>query len=120
MNERIKNTSKAGQKKAREAAVFAYAHKAWTYDDIYSAYKKPSVYKVRAWNWCKELCREMHGYDLIITGASRFAFSVVFTFNERGTGRKCYAYITRDYNRFCYADDVQQHEEKTVMQMTAA
>ena len=117
MNERIKNTSKAGQKKAREAAVFAYAHK--NYDDIYSAYKNPSVYKVRAWNWCKELCREMHGYDLIISAAGCMTFSVVFTFNERGTGRKCYAYITRDYNRFCYADDMQQ-EEKAVMQMTAA
>ena len=89
------------------------------YDDIYSAYKNPSVYKVRAWNWCKELCREMHGYDLIISAAGCQTFSVVFTFNERGTGRKCYAYITRDYNRFCYAEDVQQ-EEKAVMQMTAA
>ena len=119
MNERIKNTSKAGQKKAREAAVYAYAHRAWTYNDIYSAYKKPSVYKVRAWNYCKELCREMHGYDLIISAAGNQTFSVVFTFNERGTGRKCFAYITRDYNRFCYAEDMQQ-EEKAVMQMTAA
>lgn len=119
MDERIKNTSKAGQKKAREAAIYAYAHRAWTHDSIYSAYKNPSTRKVNAWFYCKELCKEMNGYDLIISAAGCQTFSVVFTFVERGTGRKCYAYITRDYNRFCYAEDVQQ-EEKAVMQMTAA
>jgi len=106
MNQRIKSTSKAGQRKAREAATWAYNHAWHVYSDIFDAYKNPSSAKVRAWNYCKELCDRMHGYDLLISGAGCFTFSVVFKFRERGTKRECYAYITRDYNRFCYAEDV--------------
>ena len=105
MNQKIKNTSKQGQRIARNAAEFAYSGRAWKqFRDIYEAYKNPSIYKVRAWNYCKELCKEMHGFDLVISAAGVQTFSVVFKFKERGTGRLCYAYITRDYNRFCYAD----------------
>ena len=105
MNTRIKNTSKQGQKIARAAAEFAYSGRSYKlYTDIYQAYKNPSIYKVRAWNYCKELCKRMHGFDIVIPAAGMQTFSVVFKFKERGTGRPCYAYITRYYSRFCYAD----------------
>ena len=120
MNTRIKNTSKAGQRKAREAATWAYSHPGSTYKSIFEAYKNPSSAKVAAWFYCQNLCEQLHGYDLIVTAAGCFTFSVFFKFRERGTRRECYAYITRDYNRFCYAQDIPEAETKTVMQMTAA
>lgn len=105
MNTRIKNTSKRGQNIARAAAEYAYSGKSWkNYKDIFEAYKNPSIYKIRAFEYCKELCAKMHGFDLIISAAGCQTFSVVFKFREKGTGKLCYAYITRDYNRFCYAE----------------
>jgi len=105
MNTKIKNTSSKGQRIARAAAEYAYSGRAYKhFTDIYQAYKKPSTAKVNAWYYCKNLCKSMNGYDLVITAAGCQVFSVVFKFKERGTGRPCYAYITRDYNRFCYAD----------------
>ena len=106
MNTYIKNTSRKNQRIARAAAEYAYSGKSWkNYHDIFEAYKNPSVYKVRAFEYCKELCGKLHGYDLIISAAGCQTFSVCFKFRERGTGRPCYAYITRDYDRFCYADE---------------
>ena len=105
MNVRIKNTSNKGQKIARAAAEYAYSGRAYkSYTDIFQAYKNPSKYKVEAWNYCKELCKRMHGFDIVIPAAGMQTFSVVFKFRERGTRKLCYAYITRDYNRFCYAE----------------
>jgi len=90
---------------ARAAATYAYSGKSWKcYHDIYEAYKTPSVYKVRAFWRCKNLCREFNGYDLVISAAGCQTFSVCFKFNAPD-GRLCYAYITRDYDRFCYADE---------------
>ena len=106
MNKYIKQTSKQGQRIARERAGYYLNGGGWHYaTDIYEAYKSPSVYKVRAWEYCKDLCRKLHGRDLRIVGWNSMKFSVAFRFNERGTGRECYAYITADYDRFCYAND---------------
>lgn len=102
MNQRIKNTSSQGQKIAKAACEWAYSGRPTVYHDIYEAYERPSVYKVRAWNYCKELCKKMHGFDLVICGKNSMKFSAMFQFVERGTGALCYAYITKDYDRFCY------------------
>lgn len=103
-SERVANTSKRGQKIAREAAEFAYSGRNWKVcRDIYEAYKTPSVYKVRAFERCKALCAEMNGFDLVISAAGCQTFSVVFSFMDEETGVLCYAYITRDYDRFCEA-----------------
>ena len=105
MNTRIANTSTRGQKIARAAAEYAYSGKSWkNYKDIFEAYKNPSIYKIRAFENCKELCAKMHGFDLVISAAGCQTFSVCFKFRENGTRKLCYAYITRDYNRFCYAE----------------
>ena len=104
MNERIKNTSKRDQNIARARAEYAYSVKCWkNYSDIWEAYKNPSVYKVWAFMHCQELCKKMHGFDLVIPAAGCQTFSVCFKFREKGTRKLCYAYITRDYERFCYA-----------------
>ena len=101
MCKQIEATSRKDQTIARKAAEHAYSHRQWTYDDIWSAYSNPSVNKVRAWEACKKLCKQLDGKDLIITGKSSHCFSVCFKFQDKG--RDCYAFITRDYSRFCYA-----------------
>lgn len=105
MDKNIEMTKKADQRRAREAATWAYQNRRWTYTDIYDAYEKPSVYKVRAWDYCKRLCAEKNGRDLIITGKNCMKFSAVFKFKEEGTGRDCFAYITKDYDRYAYAQE---------------
>lgn len=97
----IENTTKKNQRVVLAAAESAYNNRRWTYDDIFSAYGRPSADKVRAWDYCKELCAKMGGYDLLISSRNAFRFSACFKFED--DGRLCYAYITPDYNRFCYA-----------------
>ena len=97
----IENTTKSNQRKAREAATWAYSPRHKTYTDIWSAYGKPSVHKVRAWERCRKMCKDMGGHDLVISAAGCQTFSVCFKFEA--DGKPAYAYITRDYDRFCYA-----------------
>lgn len=70
--------------------------------DIYEAYEKPSIYKVRAWNYCKEMCKALNGFNLRITGHNCMAFTVKFEFAHPENGALCTAWITKDYDRFCY------------------
>lgn len=101
----IMNTSISGQRTAQAAAAWAYSPRNYkSATDIYGAYKTPSIYKVRAFERCKELCAKMHGHDLIISAAGCQTFSVVFRFTDRTNGKEAVAYITRDYDRFAYAD----------------
>lgn len=99
----ITNTKKADQRIARQAAERAYADRRYTYTDIWYAYEKPSVDKCRAWQYCKELRDKYHGYDLLIASKNTFFFTAVFKFADPKTGELSYAYITRDYDRFCHA-----------------
>ncbi len=103
MCKQIENTTKQGQRAARIAAEYAYRNRAYTYGDIFDAYERPSAAKVRAWRDCERLCEELSGYDMLISSRNTFSFSVVFRFDEPETGEMCYAYITRDYNRYCKA-----------------
>ena len=101
MCKQIENTSRKDQTIARKAAEHAYMNRRYTYDDIFTAYTSPSINKIRAWEHCKKLCHDLNGHSLIITGRSSHCFSVCFKFEDKG--RDCYAYITRDYSRYCYA-----------------
>ena len=103
MCKEVEQTSKKNRSVARGAAECAYQNRRWTYSDIWHAYDRPSAAKVAAWEYCRQLCDKLNGYDLLIASRNTFAFSVVFTFEDED-GRECYAYITRDYDRFCYAD----------------
>lgn len=103
MYDYINNTSKKGQRIAKAAAEHAYNNRRWTYDSIWNAYEKPSAAKVKAWDYCRELCAKLGGFDLIISSKNTMVFSVVFKFIDPETGALSYAYITRDYDRFCHA-----------------
>ena len=102
MCEQINNTSRRNQNIARQMAEYAYNNRRWTYTDIYQAYGRPSVEKTRAWEYCKNLCEEVNGFDLIISSKNTFKFSACFKFYA--DGELCYGYITADYDRYCYAD----------------
>ena len=104
MDKNIEMTKKADQRKAREAAIWAYRNPRRA-DDIFKAYAKPSRAKIEAWEYCKALCKEKNGNSLIISGHSPMKFSAVFKFKEEGTGRDCFAYITKDYDRYAYAQE---------------
>lgn len=104
-NINVSNSSKRDQRIARENAAFAYAHRGYTYSDIWEAYDRPSVYKVRAWEYCKQLCADLGGFDMLIASRNTFQFSVCFKFYDQETGALSYAYITRDYDRYGYAEE---------------
>ena len=101
MCKQIENTTKRNQTIARNAAEYAYNNPRWTYNDIYSAYDRPSREKVQAWEYCKNVCNEVGGYDLVISSKNTFRFSAVFKFIA--DGKPAYGYITADYDRYCYA-----------------
>ena len=67
---------------------------------LWDAYKNPSVYKERAYNYCRELSAKYNGYNFRICGHGCQTFSVTFNFNHPETGEICTAWITRDNNRF--------------------
>lgn len=69
------------------------------YSDIYEAYKRPSIYKVRAWHDCLDLCRSMNGWNIRIAAAGCQLFSVTFLYSDPDTGVIRVCWITRDHVR---------------------
>lgn len=63
-------------------------------NDITSAYKKPSVAKHRAWNYCKELCANLNGKDLKVVSNNCHFFTAGFQFTDKDTGVLKYMHIT--------------------------
>lgn len=90
-------TSKAGQRVAKAAC--SYRAIGYRLEDVYSDY---SAAKARAWEYCRELCAALNGYNFRIVSRNTFQFAVCFEYVEASTGALCGAYITRDYDRFCY------------------
>lgn len=95
--------SRDRQRAAEKAFVWAYNPNSWgRCTDIYEAYSKPSREKVRAFEYCLQLCREHNGYDFQIIGHNAMTFSVGFRYYGKNTGAACFAYITRDYDSYCF------------------
>ena len=80
----------------------ARCHKISNMYDIDDAYSNCSHAKRNAWEYCKKLCADYDGWDLRIISKNTFAFSAGFYFISKETGCICFAYITKDYDR--YAD----------------
>lgn len=68
-------------------------------NDLYNCYDNPSHAKRKAMEYCENLCNEYNGYDLTIIGYNSMTFSVGFLFYR--DDKTYFAYITRDYNRYC-------------------
>ena len=52
-------------------------------DDIYKVYSNPSKGKVKAWQDCKEKCRNYGGKGLLITSHNGYVFSAAFLYENQ-------------------------------------
>lgn len=68
--------------------------------ELYHVYSDYSCRKYNAFEYCKTLMYQLEGWGLRIIGHNCMTFSVGFEFNHPVTGELCFAYITRDNNRF--------------------
>lgn len=68
-------------------------------NNLYKCYAHPSYAKFDAMDYCNALCREMNGRDLRIISYNVMVFTVGFIFTDED-GRECFAYITRDHDRY--------------------
>ena len=71
---------------------------AYSYSNIFDAYQNPSIYKIRAWNNCEKLCKDLDGFNLRISGRNCMKFSVVFNYYDANNTLH-YVWITPDYIR---------------------
>lgn len=69
------------------------------YNNLYNCYAKPSYHKIKALEYCNELCKKLNGYNLKIISYNCMKFSVGFQFIQDDI--LCFAYITKDYDRYC-------------------
>ncbi len=77
-----------------------FAYNRWknsTYDSLWTAYENPSDNKVKAWEYCKELCSKYNGKNLKVIGRGTYAFNAGFI----GTvgGKETFVFITKDQDR---------------------
>ena len=91
-NNIITKEVKATTKQA-EALRFDANNWRWTYRDIYEAYERPSIYKVRSFEKIRDRALNTNGYnyDLRIIGKNCMSYSTVYTFTEGNT-----TYIVKD------------------------
>lgn len=74
----------------------------YSLEDLYTTY---SVFKARAFNYCVDLCNQYNGHTLKILGGNCMAFSVGFICEIED--KPAFAYITKDYNRYIFLDEIE-------------
>ena len=66
--------------------------------------------KENAMEYCKNLMQKLNGYGLKIIGFNSMTFSVGFIGeipdNKTGEIKKVFCYITRDYDRYIFIEDL--------------
>lgn len=90
---------KATTKEAEALRQDAQRWGRWTYNNIWEAYERPSIYKIRSFEEIERRARETEGYnhDLRIIGKNCMQYSTVYTFTEDGK-----TYIVKDTKDNCY------------------
>ena len=73
----------------------------WDYS-LYDVYGHYSEYKYNAMEYCRNLMNDLNGYNLKIISHNSMQFTVGFEFADPETGECMFAYITKDYIRYCY------------------
>lgn len=102
---RLEQAIKAAKEDKKNARIASAHFEYWkqssadSLDDVYGSY---SIFKARAWQYCKELMWDLRGYGLRVLSFNSQAFTVGFMFEDPDTSEAMFAYITKDYNRFCY------------------
>lgn len=67
--------------------------------NLWECYGKYSRAKADAMDYCKRLMYELNGHGLRIVSYNCNVFTVGFTFTNENN-EKCFAYITRDHDRY--------------------
>lgn len=75
-------------------------------NSIWQAYDRPSIYKVRAWEWCQTACKENNGYNLCITGWNCSKFTVAYFCSHHETGKECIIVHTADNVYWAFVDEL--------------
>lgn len=70
-----------------------------TDETLMDVYKSCSRWKFIAFNRCRALMEAVGGWELRIISHNSQSFTVGFMFEEDGKTK--FAYITKDYDRFC-------------------
>lgn len=86
---------------AYRAIINAHAVKS-----IWDAYRLPSVYKVRAWEWCKASCKDDDGNGLCITGWNTSKFTCAYFCGHHETGERCIIVHTADNVYWAFVDEL--------------
>ena len=76
----------------------------YTLDHCYERYSRA---KERAWQYCEDLMRTHNGCGLKVIGYNTCTFSAGFYFDI--DGRDAFCYITRDYDRYIFLDEIYQN-----------
>lgn len=105
MNTEIEGMTHTTAKNIR-GAYQTYKNRWRTYEDLFDAYERPSLNKYIAYCRCERMMDHLNGEDLVITSRNTFAFSVCFEFPHPETGEACFAFITRDYDRWAFTDEL--------------
>ena len=88
-------------KNAYRAILLGYA-----VGNIWRAYKRPNVYKVRAWEWCKACCKEDGGVMLWVTGWNNAKFTCAYFCSHHETGERCIVVHTADHVYWAFVDEL--------------
>ena len=94
-------TSKAYTENNKIAQAHINAYDNSTINYLWECYDHYSQYKINAYNRCLDLMNSLNGWGLRILSYNSNVFTVGFLFNDPETGVIRFAYITRDYDRFC-------------------
>ena len=65
---------------------------------IYDVYSSYSYKKLRAWDYCKDLCARHEGWGLKVISHNTFIFTAGFYFTDKDTGVLRFMYITPSYD----------------------
>ena len=90
------------------AKVIKNAHAAYVRSNLYTlndCYTNASYYKQKAFNYCRDLVQKYNGRQGRITGYNSQVFSYAFV--GEIDGKPAFFYITRDYDRFIYIDELE-------------
>lgn len=91
-------------KKASKIALAHYESYLKSNDrELYQVYNNYSRNKEYAFERCRSLMYDLEGYGLRIISSNSMQFTVGFEFQDT-SGSPMFAYITRDYDRYCYLD----------------
>ena len=80
------------------------------YYELYHCYDNYSYYKAIAFENCRDLMQRVNGYGLKIISFNSQCFTVGFigemVDEKTGAIEKAFFYITRDYDRFIFLDEI--------------